>query len=283
MNSKVSFFKGSSLFLLFLFSVSLLKAQTSQQQKVIDSAKIKCIYRLQYQPDSTNNKLVRSESMLLLIGHSISMFQSLNSYLFDSVKRNVKKPIMLMASIQNYRTNFHFQIYKNYPQGKVSYTESILRDYFLVEQPMNLFDWKITQDTATISGYHCQKATTRFAGRDYEAWFSFEVPLGDGPYKFNGLPGLIVKIGDTHQQYVFSLISLQQLRTPIPIYFSEKNYIKTTQKKFEKAKQTFFEDFKGRLAQTGITIHLSDKEIKKRFKKNSNNAIEISGDQKSNR
>ena len=275
MNSQVSFLKRSSLFLLFLFSFSLLKAQTSQQQKVIDTAKIKCIYQLQYQPDSTNNKLLRSESMLLLIGHSISKFQSLNSYLFDSVKRNVKKPIMLMASMQNYRTNFLYKVYKNYPRGKVSYTERILRDYFLVEQPMNLFDWKITQDTATISGYHCQKATTHFAGRDYEAWFSFEVPVDDGPYKFNGLPGLIVKIGDTHQQYVFSLISLQQLRTPVPIYFSEKNYIKTTQKKFEKAKQTFFEDFKGRLAQTGITIHLSDKEIKKRFKKNSNNAIEI--------
>ena len=273
MNLKIIF----SVFLV-VCTVSVF-AQTKQQQRVIDTVRIKCVYQLQYQPDSTNSKNIRTESMLLLIGRSVSRFQSLNSYLFDSIKSNFQdqNPMALMSVMQNYRTSFRYRIYKNYPGGKISFVEELFRDHFLIEQPMNLFDWKITTDTATVSGYHCQKATTHFAGRDYEAWFTLEVPISEGPYKFNGLPGLIVKIEDTRHQYIFTLNSLQQLVNPVPIYFPEREYIKTTQKKLEKAKRDFVGNMNQRLAQKGISIkfNLSDKELKKRMKRNTNNAIEI--------
>lgn len=33
-----------------------------------------------------------------------------------------------------------------------------------------------------------QKATCDFAGRKWIAWFTTEIPIQDGPYKFYGLP-----------------------------------------------------------------------------------------------
>ena len=56
---------------------------------------------------------------------------------------------------------------------------------------------------ATFMGYDCRKATVDFAGRTYTAWFTPEIPLPFGPYKFGGLPGLILKIEDAERQFVW--------------------------------------------------------------------------------
>jgi hypothetical protein len=43
------------------------------------------------------------------------------------------------------------------------------------------------------------------------------VPIPKGPYKFYGLPGLIVKVGDTRSHFVFELTKLRQLASPVAI------------------------------------------------------------------
>jgi GLPGLI family protein len=52
-----------------------------------------------------------------------------------------------------------------------------------------------------IGNWEAQKATTEFGGRKWTAWFCEEIPLSDGPYKFKGLPGLIVKISDADNSH----------------------------------------------------------------------------------
>ena len=51
-----------------------------------------------------------------------------------------------------------------------------------------------------IKTYTCKKATTHFRGRDYIAWFTTDIPIVAGPWKFNGLPGLVIDIEDTRRQ-----------------------------------------------------------------------------------
>lgn len=66
--------------------------------------------------------------------------------------------------------------------------------------------WEIKTDTLTVSGYRCQKALLDFRGRSYVAWFTNEIPIPLGPYKYRGLPGLIVKISSlpsNHDAYQF--------------------------------------------------------------------------------
>ena len=37
------------------------------------------------------------------------------------------------------------------------------------------------EDSKEFMNYTVHKATTTYAGRDYEAWFT-EIPINDGPY-----------------------------------------------------------------------------------------------------
>jgi len=69
-------------------------------------------------------------------------------------------------------------------------------------------DWKIKSETKMIADLKCTRATASFRGRRYEAWFAPEIPVPYGPWKFNGLPGLIVKLKDKKEEVVIDLFSI---------------------------------------------------------------------------
>lgn len=108
---------------------------------------------------------------------------------------------------------------------------------FLQEDAIGELPWQIVNETDTILGYLCQKATLNFRGRDYTAWFTVDIPINDGPWKFMGLPGLILKVEDSMRLFSFRIIGLQQLSQPLPIRINEKSAIKSSMEEFEKLKK----------------------------------------------
>ena len=109
---------------------------------------------------------------------------------------------------------YHVLIAEN---GKIrTYNRERLPQYEgYYDEPYPGQQWTLTQDTATVSGYHCQKATCSYHGRDFEAWFTAEVPVKFGPWKFGGLPGLIVKVYDTDHLYTFECTGVERVRRPM--------------------------------------------------------------------
>lgn len=94
-------------------------------------------------------------------------------------------------------------------------------------------NWDIQSDTMTVLGYKCQKATTAFWGRNYNAWFTLDIPRNDGPWLFSGLPGLILRIQDTEGVFQFTAVGLEQLKTPMTLAVDESVSYKTvTLKKY---------------------------------------------------
>lgn len=79
---------------------------------------------------------------------------------------------------------------------------------YTIEKPKQIV-WNITPESKKISGYKCQKATGRFRGRDYIAWFTRDIPSECGPWKFNGLPGLILEVVEknSHVHILFQSFS----------------------------------------------------------------------------
>ncbi len=76
--------------------------------------------------------------------------------------------------------------------------EKLLRgDGMLLKEPLNLFKWKLEKETKTILGYTCLKATCNFRGRNYEAFFTRDLPFKATPWKFHGLPGTILEVYST--------------------------------------------------------------------------------------
>ncbi|MFV0604719.1 MAG: GLPGLI family protein [Niabella sp.] len=64
-----------------------------------------------------------------------------------------------------------------------------------------------------IGDLNCQNAFTNYYGRRYEAWFTTEIPIGVGPWKLNGLPGLIVEASSTDSLVIFKMESFKASNT----------------------------------------------------------------------
>lgn len=93
------------------------------------------------------------------------------------------------------------------------------------EESVPAFGWQLSGDTAdSVAGYRCMTATASFRGRVWKAWFTIEVPVNTGPWKFGGLPGLIVKIEDDEGDYQWELVSLEQKKVPIVYYAVDQVY-----------------------------------------------------------
>lgn len=67
--------------------------------------------------------------------------------------------------------------------------------FYLVKDNVPKINWTIDyKNTKTLLGYKCFKAEGEFRGRNYEAYFTPDLKFDAGPYKFYGLPGLILEI-----------------------------------------------------------------------------------------
>src|SRR5690625_804013 len=65
----------------------------------------------------------------------------------------------------------------------------------------NKIDSHITEESKEIVKYIAIKAEVTFRGRDFEAWFTPEIPISAGPWKLHGLPGMILEVNDKEGQY----------------------------------------------------------------------------------
>ncbi|HLS12505.1 MAG TPA: GLPGLI family protein [Flavobacteriaceae bacterium] len=73
----------------------------------------------------------------------------------------------------------------------------------------NKIDWHITEESKEIGKYIAIKAEVTFRGRDFEAWFTPEIPISAGPWKLYGLPGLILEVTDKEKEYQWHAINIK--------------------------------------------------------------------------
>jgi GLPGLI family protein len=236
-------------------------------------------YSLEFRQDSQNLDYIRYEDMLLLKGNNVSLFMSKNLYLYDSLMRTIANQSEFQKLLQNRSIPFPklmYRIYKNHPSGKLTYTEHIPSNTFKYEENLDVFSWQIYEDTETIAGFPVQKAITEFGGRIWIAWFCTKVPINDGPYKFNGLPGLIIKIHDSENHYVFELTSIKKTQHEIMIDILQREYIVTTKQEFFKAKDSFYGNIISRAKDAGLSSE--SQQTAARNVQEKNNPIEIKRD-----
>lgn len=96
-------------------------------------------------------------------------------------------------------------------------------------EPWPSMQWTLKDEKQTICGHQCQKATCHWRGRDYVAWFTSAIPLKSGPWKFGGLPGLIMKIYDTKHLYTWEAVSVEN--GSFPIYQLDERRFKDSERK----------------------------------------------------
>jgi GLPGLI family protein len=84
---------------------------------------------------------------------------------------------------------------------------SLLGRSFYIYDTLPDFDWKITKESKQIGGYSCSKATLDYNGIAVVAWFTFEIPVPNGPEEFGGLPGLILEVEKPFQTITVTKVS----------------------------------------------------------------------------
>ena len=206
------------LFILIFFSFRI-----SAQGTIKEKFDYEVIYKLSFKLDST---LVNPESeyMMLYMGKDYSYYISRAQNFEDEIKVKGNSG----STPQNALTNFHYQILKEIKSDRLFYVHQIASDRFYFGQDKNIFNWQIETETKEIKGYKVQKAITNFAGRDYVAWFTPDVPISDGPYKFNGLPGLILEISDVENEWNFEFFGLKKLSPKQDFKLKFNQLIKTS-------------------------------------------------------
>ncbi len=108
--------------------------------------------------------------------------------------------------------------------GNFTYTDKVkdsmftrspfLREtYFCLRESIPQLPWKISSETKKVGPYNCERASVTFRGREYQVWFTREVPVNSGPWKLQGLPGLILEAADTTGEIRFRVKSITALDT----------------------------------------------------------------------
>lgn len=203
------------------------------------------IYRYDYATDSLKPDSLQTELMILEVNEDGSEFFSKAQYESDSLQRiemQQKGPgAGLTVASSNYRGNIRYRVEKT-ADYKVYLITAMDRTYKVYDdRPMK---WTIQPEHEQIGEWQTQAATLDFAGRRWTAWFTTDIPIPDGPYKFHGLPGLIVKINseDGTQKFVLEGI----LKVPAqkanngnfklfsdvekPVEITEQQYVKQLKK-----------------------------------------------------
>ena len=266
---------------IFLLISSLVPAQ-----ELTDKFKYKATYDLTWQIDSTNSESIQNETMVLFIGDKISRFSSEGQYIADSIKEAYKDRERTQQSFNEMRSKMpmsalNFYVFKRQNSAQVSFTEKIVKDNYRYIQDIDDLNWEILPETKEVAGFVAQKAKASFSGRDYTAWFTTEIPISEGPYKFRGLPGLILEISDNNDYYTFKLNGFKELNDEISIEFDPEDYLEVSRERFLQIKQEYAENPFIKMENSGITMGFQPGQKEKLLRehreelKKENNPIEL--------
>lgn len=153
----------------------------------------------------------------------------------------------------------HFSISLNDSTGKWVFknandTTLIFRDILyldgkpkpiLVKETLPKMNWTLLKENDTINNLLCSKAETSFRGRKYVAWYSEEIPLNNGPWKFHNLPGLIVKVRSKDGIISFTLTAIEYSDKPVSMPTFSDEYISLEE--YAKRRENQIDEFIRRL------------------------------------
>ncbi|WP_209784948.1 GLPGLI family protein [Chryseobacterium sp. PvR013] len=204
------------------------------------------VYEYSFKMDTLNKDKVEKEIMNLDITKKGSYFYSALLITRDSLfnaeleKGKVSNTIHIdFRKIQHPKANF--RVSKMYPGLETVYHTSLNASNVAVKE-LNKINWEVLPETKTFEGFKAQKATTHFGGRNWIAWFTNDIQIQDGPYKFCGLPGLILHIEDEEGTHIFNMVGSQKLNDSLSLIDSKTAEIFLTKEKFNKLWLEYIKD-----------------------------------------
>lgn len=217
------------------------KPNKKDENKVIDKLKYTITYRTKSVRDTTKTDSegrydYENDDMQLEVGEKVSYFYSATYRAYEEeLRKSVDANNIAIPTSTSARGSISMDFYRNYPTGKSTYLDKVIREKFRITEPLEQPQWDIIADsTKQILNYDCQMARCKFKGRTWTAWFVADIPLDNGPWKLCGLPGLILRAYDSKQQYIFDCVGMKQAGEAENITYDPKfdKYATATMKEF---------------------------------------------------
>ena len=239
---------------LFLLSIS---ASTLCAQEFQGVATYKTKNKIEIELDSTMTDMMQEQIMAMIQKQSEKTF----TLTFDKEQSIYKEDESLappslgngMMVMSSYGSDL---LYKNIKEDRYTKQSDFLGKVFLIQDTFEKIDWKLQSDTKNIGKYTCFKATTEQLIKvdthsnepteksiTINAWYTPQIPVSNGPSKFQGLPGLILELSYDSNTILCSKVILNPTK-PIKIEppkkgetVSQLEYDKIVEKKMDEMSQ----------------------------------------------
>jgi GLPGLI family protein len=236
-------------------------------------------YNYQKQIDSTDEKSkINLENYSLYLNEDNSLFVSDNRIRLDTILNNANfSDLDKLRSLPKPSSNK--RIFKSTSSKKITIYDEFYDNIYMYNDTVNM-KWKITNIYDTLNNMKVRRAETKFRGRNYIAWYTSEIPISDGPYKFRGLPGLIIKIYDSKKEINYSLIGLEKYKKSKSLNNNYDNEaLSVSKSEYTKIKKNFKQNSIPYMESQGAVFSEETKRIiREKFRKRNektNNPIEL--------
>lgn len=207
----------------------------------------KITYEMKWKPTKTASEYQKELFVLLTHENAPSDFLQYNRFRQDSTatkviteyfKKNTGGDLMIPDGGRE--PIFSAIITKDIANKKIKVEDKAFASVFETTYPCAIH-WNLEKEATPekIMGYSVQKATTQFGGRDWTAFYTPEIPIYDGSYKFYGLPGLILKIEDATGDYAFEIKAITKESTDI----SQRNFMRKKDELTPKQWEAFWKKY----------------------------------------
>lgn len=208
-----------------IFTIGMIVSCVTMAQETVDSSSFIIVYDYKVKTlDDLDIPVTDSMKIVTMVGPRIIKTMPYSNYLkYLNIIPDAKE--LYFEAIIHYPT-----IWVNYPSNYVTVQETIMPYKFEAKEKKETISWVLHEnDTITIHGFFCKKATTKYAQKDWIVYYTEEIPSSVGPWKLSGLPGLIVEATDQDNIHFFEMSELRQ--ESLPIIFEKNTFYKEVKNK----------------------------------------------------
>lgn len=251
--------KFKSIIALFLMVFSMNSFAQDQAVVVIkktvavDTSKYEIKYSLKFK-NSISDKKYESDDRIVQIGKNYVKDYSEILLHCDSIGTECIPKGKTFLGLQ--QEIFPYEVLKNNVEKKYNIQYRTFNKLTIsYDMPVKRQDWQLVADTSiTVLGRHCNMAKLNYAGRIYTAWYAMDIPVHYGPFKFEGLPGLIMKIEDADEKYIWTVTGISNKHEPINRNVYQDTKV-TTPEKASLAVRKMFKDPVAFSESTGTPVY----------------------------
>ena len=158
-------------------------------------------------------------SVVLQMGKDFNRFYDYSAYAVDSLSVSPDASADDVNRFEERRLTsmFYFdsEVWQGLPDGAMTVVVEASPNFMSYEEELDAMEWTLEEGSETVCGYLCNKATTTYGGRGWTVWYAPDIPSTAGPWKFNGLPGLILAAKDSESLYEFKAITFRKGVVPV--------------------------------------------------------------------